>query len=53
MIEEAPSVIMTPALRERMGSSAVAIGRAINYRGAGTVEFIADDEGEHQRLNVN
>lgn len=45
VIEEAPSVIMTPALRERMGRSAVAIGRAINYRGAGTVEFIADDQG--------
>jgi acetyl/propionyl-CoA carboxylase alpha subunit len=49
VIEEAPSVIMTPALRERMGHSAVAIGRAINYRGAGTVEFIADDQGTPPR----
>lgn len=53
VIEEAPSVIMTPALRERMGHSAVAIGRAINYRGAGTVEFIADDQGHYYFLEVN
>lgn len=47
VIEEAPSPIMTPALRERMGLSAVAIGSAITYRGAGTVEFIVDDKGRY------
>ena len=42
VIEEAPAPGMTPEMREAMGAAAVAAARAIDYRGAGTVEFIAD-----------
>ena len=42
VVEEAPAPGMTPGMRETMGSAAVAAARAIDYRGAGTVEFIAD-----------
>ena len=41
VIEEAPAPAMTPAMRTAMGEAAVAAARAIDYRGAGTVEFIA------------
>ena len=42
VIEEAPAPGMTPARRRRMGDAAVAAARAVNYSGAGTVEFIAE-----------
>ena len=42
VVEEAPAPAMTPAMRAAMGEAAVAATRAIDYRGAGTVEFIAD-----------
>ena len=42
VVEETPAPGMTPAMRKKMGAAAVAAARAIDYRGAGTVEFIAD-----------
>jgi len=42
VLEEAPAPGMTPALRERMGQAAVAAAKAVNYVGAGTVEFIVE-----------
>ena len=42
LVEEAPSPAVTPALRRRMGDAAVAVARAVGYRGAGTVEFLLD-----------
>ena len=42
VVEESPAPGMTPAMREAMGAAAVAAARAIDYRNAGTVEFIAD-----------
>ena len=42
VIEETPAPGMTPEMREAMGAAAVAAARAIDYRNAGTVEFIAD-----------
>jgi acetyl-CoA/propionyl-CoA carboxylase biotin carboxyl carrier protein len=42
VIEEAPSPLLTPAMRARMGSAAVEAARAVGYTGAGTVEFIVD-----------
>ena len=42
VVEEAPAPGITPAMRAAMGAAAVAAARAIDYRGAGTVEFIAD-----------
>src|SRR5262245_49023830 len=43
VIEECPSPINDPELRRRMGEEAVKIGRAVNYTGAGTVEFLLAD----------
>ena len=42
VIEEAPAPGMTPELRAQMGAAAVQAARAVGYRGAGTVEFVAD-----------
>jgi acetyl/propionyl-CoA carboxylase alpha subunit len=53
IIEEAPSPVMTPKLREAMGAAAVAAGRAIAYVGAGTVEFLVAPSGEFFFLEVN
>jgi acetyl-CoA carboxylase biotin carboxylase subunit len=46
VIEESPSPALTPALRARMGQTAVAAARAVGYRGAGTIEFLLDGEGD-------
>jgi acetyl-CoA carboxylase biotin carboxylase subunit len=42
MIEEAPSVALTPELRAEMGAAAVRACKAVNYRGAGTLEFLVE-----------
>ncbi len=52
MIEEAPSPVVTPALRQEMGSAAVAAARAVDYRNAGTVEFLFQD-GAFYFLEMN
>ena len=44
LLEEAPSPVMTPEVREKMGQAAVNAGKAIKYEGAGTVEFIVDKD---------
>jgi acetyl-CoA/propionyl-CoA carboxylase, biotin carboxylase, biotin carboxyl carrier protein len=43
IIEEAPSPLLNPAQRERMGAAACEIARSVDYRGAGTVEFLVSD----------
>ena len=53
VIEETPSPAVTPDLRERMGRDAVAAARAIDYVGAGTVEFLLDEEGRFHFLEMN
>jgi geranyl-CoA carboxylase alpha subunit len=53
VVEEAPCPIMTPELRARMGAAAVEASRSINYRGAGTVEFLLDEQGEFYFLEMN
>jgi acetyl-CoA carboxylase biotin carboxylase subunit len=50
VIEESPSVAVTPAVRERMGEAAVAAARAVGYRNAGTVEFLFEGSGDHARF---
>jgi 3-methylcrotonyl-CoA carboxylase alpha subunit len=45
VLEEAPAPGMTPALRQQMGEAAVAAAKAVNYVGAGTVEFIVEQPG--------
>jgi acetyl-CoA carboxylase biotin carboxylase subunit len=53
MIEEAPSVAVTPELRARMGAAAVAAARAAGYVNAGTCEFLLDRDGEFYFLEMN
>jgi acetyl-CoA carboxylase biotin carboxylase subunit len=53
VIEEAPSSVLTPELRERMGKCAVDVARACKYSGAGTVEFLVDDKLDFYFLEMN
>lgn len=53
VIEEAPSPVVSAAMREAMGQDAVAAALAVGYRGAGTVEFIVDAELKHYFLEMN
>ncbi len=53
VVEETPSPLMTPEVREIMGNHAVAAARAVNYQGAGTVEFIVDDNLNYYFLEMN
>ena len=46
VLEEAPAPLMTEELRAKMGASAVDAARAVGYRGAGTVEFMVDEDNE-------
>jgi propionyl-CoA carboxylase alpha chain len=53
IIEEAPSTAVDDALRTELGSAAVAAGKALNYEGAGTVEFVMAVDGSFYFLEVN
>ncbi len=53
VVEEAPSAILTPAIREAMGRAAVDVARACGYYGAGTVEFIVNDTLDFYFLEMN
>jgi geranyl-CoA carboxylase alpha subunit len=53
VVEEAPSPLVDPAMREAMGRDAVAAALAVGYVGAGTVEFIVDAAGRHHFLEMN
>ncbi|HSG49787.1 MAG TPA: acetyl-CoA carboxylase biotin carboxylase subunit [Longimicrobiales bacterium] len=53
LIEEAPSPALTPELREEMGAAAVKAAEAIDYVGAGTVEFLLDQSGEFFFIEMN
>ncbi|HEX6511465.1 MAG TPA: acetyl-CoA carboxylase biotin carboxylase subunit [Chloroflexota bacterium] len=53
LIEESPSVAVTPELRQRMGAAAVALAKAAGYYNAGTVEFLVDANGDFYFLEVN
>ncbi len=53
VIEESPSAIMTPELRDQMGRSAIAVARACGYTGAGTVEFLVDKHLNYYFLEMN
>jgi geranyl-CoA carboxylase alpha subunit len=53
VIEEAPSPVVSPAMRAAMGKDAVAAALAVGYRGAGTVEFIVDADLKHYFLEMN
>jgi len=53
VIEETPSPLMTPELRDEMGKFAIAAAKAVNYEGAGTIEFIVSDALEYYFLEMN
>lgn len=53
VIEEAPSSILSPGLRQQMGEAAINVARACGYYGAGTVEFILDEELRYYFLEMN
>ncbi|WP_242928227.1 acetyl-CoA carboxylase biotin carboxylase subunit [Pontibacter vulgaris] len=53
VIEEAPSSVLTPALREEMGRCAVNVAKACDYVGAGTVEFLVDENLNFYFLEMN
>ncbi|QEM03280.1 acetyl-CoA carboxylase biotin carboxylase subunit [Mucilaginibacter rubeus] len=53
VVEEAPSAILTPEIREKMGRCAVDVARSVNYTGAGTVEFIMDEGLNFYFLEMN
>ena len=53
IIEESPSVALTPEKRARMGADAVKVAKAANYTNAGTVEFLYDDSGHYYFLEMN
>jgi acetyl-CoA carboxylase biotin carboxylase subunit len=53
VIEEAPSAILSQEMREAMGKSAVDVARSCNYYGAGTVEFLVDENLNYYFLEMN
>jgi acetyl-CoA carboxylase biotin carboxylase subunit len=53
VIEETPSPLITPELRDEMGKFAIAAAKAVNYEGAGTIEFIVNDALEYYFLEMN
>ena len=53
LVEEAPSSCLTPDIRKAMGESAVNVARSCNYHGAGTVEFLVDDDLNFYFLEMN
>jgi propionyl-CoA carboxylase alpha chain len=53
VVEEAPSSVLTPELRKKMGEAAVNAAKAANYYNAGTIEFILDDKMNFYFLEMN
>ena len=53
VVELAPAPILDPALRKTLHDDAVRLAKHVNYRNAGTVEFMVDKEGRHYFLEVN
>lgn len=53
VVEEAPSAVLTPELREAMGQSAIEVAKSCDYVGAGTVEFLLDDQMRFYFLEMN
>ncbi len=53
VVEESPSLAVSPDLRRRMTSAAAAVARAVGYTNAGTIEFLLDEDGSFYFLEMN
>ncbi len=53
LLEESPSPVVDPALRQKMGEAAVRGAESVNYEGAGTVEFLVDANGDFYFMEMN
>lgn len=53
LVEEAPSPVVSPELRERMGEAALRLARAVGYVSLGTCEFLLDEDGQFYFMEVN
>ena len=53
VVEETPSVAVSPALRDRITSAAAAVARGVGYTGAGTIEFLLDEDDRFYFLEMN
>jgi acetyl-CoA carboxylase biotin carboxylase subunit len=53
LVEETPSPVVNDKLREKMGEAAIKGAKAINYEGAGTVEFLVDKHGDFYFMEMN
>ncbi len=53
VVEESPSMVVTPALRRAMTTAAAAVARTVNYTNAGTIEFLLDESGAFYFLEMN
>lgn len=53
IIEECPSPIMTPKLREKMGEASIALAKAVHYENAGTIEYLVDNDGNFYFMEMN
>jgi 3-methylcrotonyl-CoA carboxylase alpha subunit len=53
IVEEAPSVALSPQLREEMGAAAVRAAKSVGYQNAGTCEFMLDEDGKYYFLEMN
>ena len=53
VVEEAPSSVLTPELRKKMGEAAIKVAKSCDYLGAGTVEFLLDENHDFYFLEMN
>ncbi len=53
VVEEAPSIVLTPEIRDAMGEAAIKVAKACDYVGAGTVEFLLDGDKNFYFLEMN
>lgn len=53
IIEECPSPLMTDELRAKMGESSIKLTKAVDYEGAGTIEYLVDNEGNFYFMEMN
>src|SRR5207245_7164632 len=53
VVEETPSIAVTPELRRAITSAAAAVARAVKYTNAGTIEFLLDEDGRFYFLEMN